>query len=75
MTSAMHALTVSLIPTKLALPVSTTTAKLYIISGQYKTVKASLTGVIDTGEEFLAGVNDAGNAGFTGAVDTGESPK
>jgi hypothetical protein len=74
MTLAMHALPLSLIPAKLALPVSTTTAKMYIISGQYKTVKVSFS-VIDTGEEFLAGVNDTGNASFTGAVDTGESPK
>jgi hypothetical protein len=42
---------------------------------QYKTVKASFTGVVDTGEEFLAGVHDIGNAGFTGGVDTGELPK
>jgi hypothetical protein len=54
----MHALPASLVSAKLALPVSMTTAKLYIISGQYKTVKASLTGVIDTGQEFLATVND-----------------
>jgi hypothetical protein len=75
MTPAIHALPVSLIPAKLALPVSMTTAKLYIITGQYKTVKASLTGVIDTGEEFLAVVNNTSNAGFTGGIDTGESPK
>jgi hypothetical protein len=35
----------------------------------------SLTGVVDTAEEFLAGVNNTGNAGFAGGVDTGESPK
>jgi hypothetical protein len=42
---------------------------------KYKTVKVSLTGVIDTGEEFLAGVNNTGNVGFAGGVDTSKSPK
>jgi hypothetical protein len=35
-----------------------------------KTVKVSLTGVIDTDEELLTGVNDTGNACITGVVDT-----
>jgi hypothetical protein len=42
---------------------------------QYKTVKASLTGVVDTAEEFLASINNTSNAGFAGGVDTGKSPK
>jgi hypothetical protein len=42
---------------------------------QFKTVKASLTGVVDTAGEFLASVNDTSNAGFAGGVDTGKSPK
>jgi hypothetical protein len=71
----MHALPVTLVPAKLAVPVSMTTAKLYFISGQYKTVKVSLTCVIDTGQEFLANVNDTGNAGFAGGIDTSEAPK
>ncbi len=40
-----------------------------------KTVKVSLTGVVDAGEELLTGVNDTGNACFTGVVDAGEAPK
>ncbi len=40
-----------------------------------KTVKVSLTGVIDTGEELLTGVNDTGNACFAGVVDAGEALK
>jgi hypothetical protein len=40
----------------------------------YKTVKASLTGVVDTCEEFLTGVNDTGKACFPGVIDTGEAP-
>jgi hypothetical protein len=42
---------------------------------QFKTVSASLTGVVDTAGEFLASVNDTSNAGFAGGVDTGKSPK
>jgi hypothetical protein len=34
-----------------------------------ETVKVSLTGVVDTGEEFLTGVNDTGNVSFAGVVD------
>ncbi len=40
-----------------------------------KTVKVSLTGVFDTGEEIFTGVNDTGNACIAGVVDTGEEPK
>ncbi len=35
-----------------------------------KTVKVSLTGVVDTGEELLTGVNDTGNV-----VDASEALK
>jgi hypothetical protein len=51
------------------LPVSLTRVKLS------KTVKVSLTGVIDTSEELLTGVNDTGNACFAGVVDAGEALK
>jgi hypothetical protein len=51
------------------LPVSLTSMKLSI------TVKVSLTGIVDTGEELLTGVNDTGNACFAGVVDAGEAPK
>jgi hypothetical protein len=51
------------------LPVSLTPVKLS------KTVKVSLTGVIDTGEELLTGVNDTGNACFAGVIDAGEAVK
>jgi hypothetical protein len=51
------------------LPVSLTPVKLS------KTVKVSLTGVVDTGEELLTGVNDTSNACFAGVVDTGEAPE
>jgi hypothetical protein len=47
-----------------ASPVSMTPAKLS------KTVKVSLTGVVDTGEELLTGVNDTGNV-----VDASEALK
>ncbi len=40
-----------------------------------KTVKVSLTGVVDTGEELFTGVNHYGNACIAGVVDTGEAPK
>ncbi len=40
-----------------------------------KTVKVSLTGVIDTGEELFTGVNDTGNTCIAGVVDTSEAPK
>jgi hypothetical protein len=40
-----------------------------------KTVKVSLTGVVDTGEELLTGVNDTGNACIAGVVDAGEAAK
>jgi hypothetical protein len=40
-----------------------------------KTVKVSLTGVVDTGEELFTGVNHSGNACIAGVVDTGEAPK
>ncbi len=50
-------------------PVSTTPVKLF------KTVKVSLTGVVDTGEELFTGVNDTVNACIAGVVDTGEAPK
>jgi hypothetical protein len=51
------------------LPVSLTTVKLS------KTVKVSLTGVIDTGEELLTSVNDTCNAYFAGVVDASEALK
>jgi hypothetical protein len=51
------------------LPVSLTPVKLS------KTVKVSLTSVVDTGEELFSGVNDTGNACIAGVVDTGEAPK
>jgi hypothetical protein len=51
------------------LPVSLTPVKLS------KTVKVSLTGVIDTGEELLTCVNDTGNACFAGVVDASEALK
>jgi hypothetical protein len=50
-------------------PVSLTPVKLS------KTVKVSLTGVVDTGEELLTGVNDTGNACFAGVIDASEAPK
>jgi hypothetical protein len=40
-----------------------------------KTVKVSLTGVVDTGEELFTNVNDTGNACIASVVDTGEAPK
>jgi hypothetical protein len=40
-----------------------------------KTVKVSLTSVIDTGEELLTGVNDTGNACFACVVGAGEALK
>ncbi len=51
------------------LPVSLTPVKLS------KTVKVSLTGVIDTGKKLFTGVNDTGNACIAGVIDTGEAPK
>jgi hypothetical protein len=41
----------------------------------FKTVKVSLTGVVDTGEELFIGVIDTGNACIAGVVDTSEAPK
>jgi hypothetical protein len=35
----------------------------------YQTVKASFTGVVDTGDEFLTGVNDTGNACIAGLIE------
>jgi hypothetical protein len=40
-----------------------------------KTVKVSLTGVVDTGKELFTGANDTINACIAGVVDTGEAPK
>ncbi len=37
--------------------------------------KPTITGVVDTGEEFFAGDVDTGTAYFTGVIDTGEAPK
>jgi hypothetical protein len=51
------------------LPVSMTPVK------PSKTVKVSLTGVVDTGEELPTRVNDTGNVCFAGVVDTGEGSK
>jgi hypothetical protein len=45
----MHASLVSMIPVRNFLPVSLTPVKLF------KTVKVSLTGVVDTGEELFTG--------------------
>jgi hypothetical protein len=56
-------------PVSIFLPVSLTPVKLS------KTVKVSLTGVIDNGVELLTGVNDTGNACFAGVVYAGEAPK
>ncbi len=56
-------------PAMHALPVSLTPVKLF------KTIKVSLTGVVDTGKELFTGVNDTGNACIAGVVDTGEAPK
>jgi hypothetical protein len=64
----MHASPVSMTPVSNFLPVSLTPVKLS------KTVKVSLTGVVDTGEELFTGVN-TGNACIAGVVDTGEAPK
>jgi hypothetical protein len=61
----MHASPVSMTLVRYFLPVSLTPVKLS------KTVKVSLTGVIDTGEELFSGVN----ACIAGVVDTGEAPK
>jgi hypothetical protein len=47
---------VSVTPVSNFLPVLLTPVKLS------KTVRVSLTGVVDTGEELLSGVNDTGNA-------------
>jgi hypothetical protein len=51
------------------LPVSLTPVKLA------KTVKVSLTGVVDTGKELFTIVNDTGNACTAGVIDTSEAPK
>ncbi len=51
------------------MPVSLTPVKLS------KTVKVSLTGVVNTGQELFTGVNDTGDACIAGVVDTGEAPK
>ncbi len=56
-------------PVRNFLPVSWTPVKLS------KTVKVSLTGVIDIGKKLFTGVNDTGNACIAGVVDTGEAPK
>jgi hypothetical protein len=40
-----------------------------------KTVKVSLTGVVDTNEELLTSVNGTSNACFASVVDAGEAPK
>jgi hypothetical protein len=40
-----------------------------------KTVKVSLTGVVDHSEELLTGVNETDNAFFAGVVDAGEALK
>jgi hypothetical protein len=68
--------TVSTTPAVHALPVSLTPAKTCFI-GVIDTgeVKASLTGVVDTGKELFTGVNVNGNACIAGVVDTGEAPK
>jgi hypothetical protein len=60
---------VSITPVSNFLPVLLTPVKLS------KTVKVSLNGVVDTGEELLTGVNDTGNACFAGVVDAGEALK
>ncbi len=49
------------------MPVSLTQVRLS------KTVKVSLTGVVDTGKELFTSVNDSGNACIAGVV--GEAPK
>jgi hypothetical protein len=59
---------VSLAPVRNFSAVSLTPVKLS------KTKKASLTGVVDMGEEFLIIVNDTGKACFAGVNDTGEAP-
>jgi hypothetical protein len=52
------------------LPVSLTPVKLS------KTVKVSLTGVVDTGVELFTGVDDNNaNACIAGVVDTSKAPK
>jgi hypothetical protein len=40
-----------------------------------KTGKASLTGVVDTIEKFLTGVDITGNKCFAGVIEISESPK
>ncbi len=40
-----------------------------------KTVKVSLTGVVDTNEELLTSVNGTSNTCFASVVDAGEAPK
>ncbi len=52
----MHASPVSMTLVRIFLPVSLTPVKLF------KTVKVSLPGVVDTGEELFTSVNDTGNA-------------
>jgi hypothetical protein len=64
----MHALPVSMTPVRNFLPVLTP-VKLS------KTVKVSLTGVVDTGKELFTGVNDTGNACIASVVDASETPK
>jgi hypothetical protein len=56
-------------PVRNFLPVSLTPVKLS------KTIKVSLTGVVDAGEELFTGVNDTGNACIAGVNDTGKAPK
>jgi hypothetical protein len=49
-------------PVRNFLPVSLTPVKLS------KTVKVSLTSVVDTGEELFSGDNDTGNACIAGVI-------
>jgi hypothetical protein len=39
-----------------------------------KTVKAPLTGAVDTSEEFQTSINETGEASFIGVVDTSKAP-
>jgi hypothetical protein len=69
LTQARHALLVSLTPVSNFSTVLLTPEKLS------KAEKASLVGVINTGEDFLASVNETGNACITGVVGTSEKLK
>ncbi len=58
-----------------ALLVSMTPVKNFLPVKHSKTIKVSLTGVVDTGKKLFTSVNDTGNECIAGVVDTGEALK